>query len=559
MATGMQTGRRTSVSALRTGTARAPKGGGGPLEGIKNWWNGLDSKMKTILVVSAVFLVVVVVAANIMISANKPVPLFAGTISSTDAAEIQRKLIEWGIPCTVQAGGTNVLVPPKYKSRALIQLAQAGLPRRPVKGTIDLLGGKSGGMVPDTREDKERKMLLALEGDLTNYIRQIDGVADAYVKIVPKPKNAWGNDKTSASAAIMLKLEPGTQLSRQQIQGIVHLVTSSVAGLKPDRVKILDSTGRLLNDKRAQRGLAEGGDYAPEYLVQRDKIEQRLQRKVESALTKFLGKDRFDVQVSVDLDFSQKERKIIKHGGPGNVKGYVDAGVQKDIETYDNGGGSSNNSDIQELSGTVSEKNKYKREKVIIRRYVDKSETRIVSTTPEIKRITCSVMLDGIKDPEILKRVEKFTKSAIGFDESRGDEIEVVSLPFTRTAMLQEMANRSVASGAFPFDNKRTRTGTALPSWLPILMAVPLILIVLFIALFYMKQKSVQKEKQRLVLTSGPGATVSDISDLLADKEGKVTTPPATKVNTTEQLENLAKEKPTKVAELLKSTWLADR
>lgn len=561
MATGMQTGRRTGVSALRTGTAKKPAGGGGLLGGVKKWWNGLESKYKTIVIVSVALLVIVAISANVMVAANRPVKLFAGTITSSDASEIQRKLIEWGIPCTVEPGGTNVLVHPKYKERALVQLAQAGLPRRPVQGTLDLLAKKEGGMVPDTKEDKERKMVLALEGDLTNTIRQIEGVSDAYVKIVPKPDDAWGEDKTSASAAIMLKLTPGTQLSNQQINGIVHLVTSSVAGLKPEKVKIVDTTGKVLNNRLAKRGAMAMGDeegYTPEYILHRRAIEKDFREKVQHALNKFLGKDRYDVQVSVEMDFSQKERKVTKYGGVANTQGYVDAGVQKQTEKYDGGSSAADaNSGAQQLSGSTGTKNDYTNEKVTIRRLVDKKEMREVNTTPKIKRITCSVMVDGVKDPKMLERIEKFTKNAIGFDPTRGDEIAVVNYPITNKALLENMEQASPALGSFP--GRSGGRNAQMPGWLPVVLGVPLVLIIMFIALFYMKQKNVQKEKERLVLTSGPGTTVSDISDLLADKEGKVTTPPATRVNTNDQLENFAKEKPTKVAELLKSTWLADR
>ena len=88
-------------------------------------------------------------------------------------------------------------------------------------------------------------------------------------------------------------------------------------------------------------------------------------------------------------------------------------------------------------------------------------------------------------------------------------------------------------------------------------------LLVLLIAVIYMlRQKNVQTEQSRVLLNSGAmssTSTTSDISDLVSTKIGTSTLPTETKVNTTDTLEKLAKEKPTKVAELLKSTWLADK
>ncbi len=558
MPTGMQTGRRTGSVPMRTGAA--PAGGAGGLGGITKKWNDLDQKLKTIIMVAGAVLIIGIIVANAAVSANRPVPLFASSIDPTDAAEIQQKLALWGIPYQIEAGGTNVLVPPDMKHRALLNLAQAGLPRRPVVGTASVLISKDQGMVPDTQEDKNRKMVLALEGDMTMAIRQIDGVADAYVKIVPKPENAWGEDQAAATAAIMLRFYPGAQLSRAQIEGVVHLVSSSVAGMDPANVKVMDTNGKILNKKLGGDSVAtEDGEYTDTYTARTQKVEKDLQQKVQSALDRFLGPNRSEVAVTVEMDFSQVEQKMTTHGGPTNLSGSVVTGKSEDIETFNQGRGGGQEG-ITELSGAGDDKSDYEKKRITVRYKHDEKEIRRVDVAPRIKRISCSVMVDGVKDPEMIAKLKDFVEKAVGFDPSRGDEVAVVPFPMSHTDMLREMTNRqSGMPGMAPGDPAQAQSGNAMPAWMPVALAIPIVLLVLLIAVFYMKQKNVQKEKQRLVLTSGPGATVSDISDLLADKEGKVTPPPATKVNTSDQLEKLAKEKPTKVAELLKSTWLADR
>ena len=332
MATGMQTGKRTGVSALRTGPA--PTAGGGPLKGITKKWNDLDPKMKTVVMISAAVLVVAIIIGNAVISGNKPVPLFPTNINSADASEIQQMLAQWGIPYSIEPGGTNVLVPPQYKHRALLQLASAGLPRRKVTPTVELIGDKNKGMTPDTQQDKERKMLLALESDLIITIRQIEGIADAYVKIVPQ-KDDFGENKTSASASVLLRLQPGSKLSPSQVKAISLLVTSSVAGLEEDNVKIVDTSGRLLNGKLGDDVMNAGegeGRFTTRNIEERRAIEEDLQRKVETALDDIVGPGRSKVRVSVEMDFSQSETKSTKVGGPGNVTGTVDIGVQEDTD-----------------------------------------------------------------------------------------------------------------------------------------------------------------------------------------------------------------------------------
>jgi flagellar biosynthesis/type III secretory pathway M-ring protein FliF/YscJ len=105
---------------------------------------------------------------------------------------------------------------------------------------------------------------------------------------------------------------------------------------------------------------------------------------------------------------------------------------------------------------------------------------------------------------------------------------------------------------------ERTRSGGS--GLMLMAMLVPTTILLSILTIFLLKQRRVQADRQGLVMTMGPGATTSDISDLLSDKIGRSTaTTQTTRVNNTEQLEKLAKEKPTKVAELLKSTWLSDR
>lgn len=561
MATGMQTGRGTRASALRTGTAPKPAGGGG-IGGLKAKWEGMESKHKTIIIIVAAVLLVAAVSINFVASSNKPVPLYSTNLTTSDTQKIQTTLSQLGIPHEVAEGGTSVLVPPKYRRKAILLLAAKGIPSRPVQTTG---GEKDGGITPPTRDEKERQALQELSGDLVETIRQIDGVADAYIKIVPQPAEVWGGEnKTTATASIMLKLVPGAVLDKNQITGIVNMVAFSVQGLQPENIKVVDTTGHILNDKLGDGGMnVAGGDgkFTTAQLEEKKAIEDRLQRKVSSSLMKMMGSpDRFDVQVSVDMDFSQKEVSKEVFGGPANVDGVVESARQEDIETYTSDPGKESEGGAETMSAG-GEKSNYIKKKIVVRKNVNKITARTVDVSPRVKNISCAVTVDGIKDPKVIAKIQSVAEHAIGAEPARGDKVAVESVPFIRTGAI------GVGGGgmsAFPINGNEafpTNTGAqkSIPNWVWPLLAVPVLLLVLMMALFYIKQKSVQKEKQRLVLTTGPGATVSDISDLLADKEGKLTPPAATKVNTTDQLEKLAKEKPTKVAELLKSTWLADQ
>jgi len=562
MATGMQTGRRTGQTPLRTGVSPAGNAGGGGVGGILQKWTDLDTKMKTIIIVVGVVLIVGAIAFSAYSSSNKFVELYSTKLTSSDAQVISTELSQMGIPYEMAEGGTGILIHPSYKRRALLILASKGLPSRKIATTDN--SGEEGGFAPPTREEKDRKYLQQLTGDLTETIRQIDGIADAYIKIVPKPQSAWGQeDKATASASIMLKMVPGAKISKKQIQGIVQLVAYSVDGLQPDNVKIVDTTGKVLNNMIGEGGdtdIAEGGSgtLKTKEMMETEAMEDKIRQRLQASLDKMLGSGRSEVQVSVELDFSQKEMKSIKHGGPANVDGKVVVGEQIEKETYSNDPGKAGTGGTEQMANSSGEKSNYIKIKKTTRVKTDQVETRVVNTAHNIKKISCGVMLNGVTDPKAKANIEAFVRESIGYTPSRGDTVAVNSFPFTNTQLLDEMNNRPAAAAAPPgFPERENSTQMTPLMWGA--MAVPVLLVIMLVMLFYIKQKNVQKEKQRLVLTTGPGATVSDISDLLSDKEGKVTPPAATKVNTTDQLEKLAKEKPTKVAELLKSTWLADQ
>jgi len=570
MATGMQqqTGARRTGTAMRTGAAQPAAGGAGGVGNILQKWNELDPKLKTIIMVVGGILVISLVILNVMASSNKPVPLYSSPITTTDSAAIQQYLTQWGIPHEIPEGGTNVAVAPKYRSQVLIRLASVGLPKRSIGGTTaDTLSGKTDGITPPTREEKKERMTLRLAGDLTEIIREIDGVADCYVKLVPKPENSWGENKSSATAAIMIKFQPGAQLSADQINGIVNLTAYSVPDLAPENIKIMDTKGNILNNTTpdpnggGMLSLNGGGTVSGAgsvYDQQRVKLEQEMRGKVQSALDQMLGSGKSTVQLSLEMDFSQKETNITKYGGATSDGTVVDS-QKTESEEYTSDPESGNGTGAQQMSNGSSGNSDYKKQAIVVHKKVDEKKIRTVNVAPSIKRITCSVSVDGLKDQEAVGKIEKFVKDSIGFNAARGDSVTVIDFNFIRQDLIKGMEGQSANAMPFIPSEREGSAGSNMNQWMPVMVAVPVIMVVMLVGLFYIKQKSVQKEKQRLVLTSGPGATVSDISDLLADKEGKITPPPATKVNTTDQLENLAKEKPTKVAELLKSTWLADR
>jgi flagellar M-ring protein FliF len=577
MATGIQTGIRTGSAPLPTGKGPAPGGAGGGLGKIMKYFNSMNPKLRIALFAGLAILFIALISMMQVNKMNEAVPLFPTALTQSDVTEVSAKMTELGYHYTVQAG--KIYVNPGQKSRIQMQLAYYGLPHRSII-TPTNKPADSGGLQPQTDDEKRFMRQQMLEGELIEAIREVEGVADARVKLVLPEQRYFKDDQKPATAAVMLKLQPNARLSPQQIDGIVNLVAYAVPELAPENVAVMDTKGFRLN-RTADVGLPGGASGASLPTTQqdmKDAYERALQSKIQSVLDKALGPNKAYVTVNADLDFSQSKIKATKYGGAGNTTGSVKSGGQTEIEKFNTKPGEGGDgaeqyslpddidtdceSAVMQLAvpGDITNSGKgtnakYVKVKKAEKNLVDETTKETITAPGAIKRLTIGVMVNNLK-PEQKAEIAAFVKSAGGIDESRGDSITVSSLPFTEPNIIRDMQD---GWASLPPGPRPAAGGMTPGSWSWMIMIFPTMILMGLLAVFLLKQRKVQTEKSRLITASAPGAMTSDISDLLSDKVGRSTTPPATRVNTTEQLERLAKEKPTKVAEMLKSTWLAEK
>lgn len=559
MATGIQTGIRTGASApLPTG--KGPAGGG--LGKVLQSWNSLSLKMKVLAggIVSVLFFGGFAYAY--VSAANKPVSLYQTNLTPGDVQEISAKLNQLGIFYKVESG--KILVAPGDQSRIVGLLINYGLPHWTVSGPAE-----ASGMTPKTEYEKRQAATRELEATLIDELRQADFVADARVNIVQSEEETL--NPQPAKATVLLKLKPGQLPKKMQIQSIINLVANSVPGLQPDNVKVTDTTLRVWNDggKIASYGngdLSSGGGsedevFADEHIAIKKAYERVYADKVKEALNKMMGSDKYTVSVDAEIDFNQTKIETTQVGDPSG-NGQVVSVVKKDEEKYNNNPASKDakkSGSSQQVAigpqGDANAKTEYTKV-----RYEQKLETSKVQKTAIIspnvvKRLSATIAVDGKYNAEDKQKLASIIAGAMGINESRGDQVNVVDWAFNRdNPLATEIALAPEPAGVGHRDNAPNKTLMLMA------MVVPTTILLSILTIFLLKQRRVQADRQGLVMTMGPGATTSDISDLLSDKIGRSTaTTQTTRVNNTEQLEKLAKEKPTKVAELLKSTWLSDR
>ncbi|MGM9993039.1 MAG: flagellar basal-body MS-ring/collar protein FliF [Candidatus Bruticola sp.] len=564
MATGIQTGMRTGSGPLATGRGPLgkPPGGannGSPLGKLGAMWTGMNPKVRIAIVCVVVLMVVGMVGLNVYSSANQPVELYATKLSEDDVKDVSMKLQEWNIPHQVAQTNDNLLVSPKDKVRAQAQLASHGLPRHAVMTAATKPDSSGINTMSEKEKDDIRKQVL--EGELTESMRQMDGVADAYVKLGLPERTLFDNGQEGAKAAVMLKLKPGAQLSRDQITGIVNLVAYSVPDLKAENVKIVDTNGRDLTANLPINGNNFG--MAPSsQLEYKLALEKHLKDKVEQQLATVLGAQKFAAQVTAEVDFSQNEVQREVVGGPDD-SGKVKVGGQKRVEQYNKDGNSSSSSNDDDgavqmdTSSTEKKKGTYVKTEESEKYEVNKTISKNVDTSPRIQRLTVSVAVDNLK-PDQEAAIAGLVKDAIGINESRGDSVTVKSVPFataTLDGVYSEMA-AGMASGNTPVAPPSSGIST---STLAAIAFIPAVLLMALVAVYVSRQRQVKASQSQLILGASTGSASSDIADLLNEKSGKSKAMGETRVNSSDQLERLAKERPNKLAEMIKNTWLSDQ
>ena len=370
------------------------------------------------------------------VTAPQMTPLFTD-LSFEDSTAIVKDLERQGIPYELKSDSAIVMVPKDKVTRLRMRLAEAGLPKGGGVGyeifdKSDALGATS--FVQNINH------LRALEGELARTIRAIDRVQAARVHLVLPERALFSRDKAEASASIVLKVRG--PLEPQQVRAIRHLVASAVKDLKPERVSIVDEAGRLLAD--GARTDAALGLSADERQIA---FERRLREQVETIVTSVVGPGRARVQLTADFDFNRVTQTSEKFDPEGRV--------MRSSQTREESSASNDGKDGQvtvgnELPGAArppadnnSTREQSKKSEEILNYEISRSTKTEVTEGGRVNRISVAVLVDGAytkndkgettyqpREKEEIDRIAALVRTAIGFDQKRGDQIEVVNLRF---------------------------------------------------------------------------------------------------------------------------------
>ena len=423
-------------------------------------WTGLGRGQQVLLLVLGLLLPVVVVVGSQWVSDGQYVPLFA-SLSPEDGGAIVAQLKASKTPYRVGGNGDQILVPADRVAELRLRMAVQGLP----------LGGGVGFEVFDKPalgvSDFAQRLNYqrALQGELARTIGQLREVARARVHLVLPQPSLFSDRERPASASVFVKLQGSAQLGREQIRGIVHLVASSVEGLSAERVTVVDTSGRVLS----MGGAPDASPLSPRRLEIKTAVEEGVERRIQSLLDTALGAGHAMARVSAQINFDQVERTEEKYdqnavprqktrstesskgrsATPMTPAATPDANTPPATPANQNAQNAQNTQNVTQNEGS--------RESESVTYEVGRIVARTLTSPGEIQRLSVSVILStptkvtqpAEKDkkevrapapraPEELEKIRKVVMGAVGFNESRGDQVSVVEMPFDTSLLDRE-------------------------------------------------------------------------------------------------------------------------
>ncbi len=374
-------------------------------------------------------------------------------LDSDDTRSIIQELGKQGVSYELGEGGNTIKVPAERVHELRLQLASVGLPESAGVG-FEIFDRTGLGVTPFTQQMNYRR---ALQGELARTISQISQVDRVRVHLVIPEKRLFASEKKPAQAAVVLTLKRGHPLGGTQVQGIVHLVASSVEGLEPGQVTVVDNHGQVLSQNSAD----EDAQLTATQIETQRRVERDMEQRVQSMLDQVLGRDKSVVRVTAPLDFRQVEITEESFDPNSQVVRSENRSQEKIIEQGSKAGvpGVRSNvpNDLTATSGSGPKEAKRKNE--TLNYEVNRKVSKIVEPTGAIQRLSVAVLVDGtyemaggaegkseaaagekqyVPRPEQeIQNLVQIVKKAVGFSEQRGDQIEIINVPF-ETPALQE-------------------------------------------------------------------------------------------------------------------------
>ncbi|MDQ0412509.1 flagellar basal-body MS-ring/collar protein FliF [Mesobacillus stamsii] len=518
---------------------------------MKDFWLGRTRKQKISILASIFF--VFAVAGLTAIFSTKPslVPLYSN-LTPAETGTIKQSLDARGIKSEITDDGKTIMVPEESVDTLKVELAAEGIPK---SGSIDYsFFSQNAGMGMTDNEFNVLK-LEAMQTELANLMKGIDGVNDAKVMINLPEKGIFVSDNAEpASASIVLNTSPGYQFKEEQITALYHLVAKSVPNLPTDNIVIMNQFFEYFDLKNENS--SSGATFASQHEI-KQQIERDVQRQVQNMLGTLMGHDKVVVSVTADIDFTQENRveNIVEPVDKENMEG-IAISAQRITETFTGnanqaggvpaGGNPADTTGSQYLEGATGNGD-YEKVEETINNEVNRIKKEITESPYKVRDLGIQVMVEPPTpdDPTSLPqdRRDDITKILGTIIRTTIDK-DVLGTPLT-----DELIKEKVVVSVQPFNGKIAfdqQVVQKLPWWVYLIGGLLLAAIVTLLLLFLRARKN-KVEEEFVYEEQLEPIHVPDVNKEL-ETEGTMKK---------KQLEKMAKEKPEDFAKLLR-TWISE-
>lgn len=498
------------------------------ISNTKDKFKALDKNKKYAIIIGIVAVVLATVFSVSYGIKNKYGILFSG-LDSYDAANISKVLEDKKVETKIE--GDTIYVPREQVDKLRLELSPTI-----TNGSKGFELMDEGASLSMTDEEFEIKKLRMLQGELEKTIKTFPQVDDARVHITQGEESVFSKNSKAGKAAVYVFLKAGKDLDEAQIKSIISLVSASGRNIPKQNIEVIDQNMNLLSEGiYDENGNAVKGVGLEASRNAEKELSEELRESLVEMLEPIFGKNKVKATVNANLNFDTVEKSEIKIDPDKVIKSEI-----RSENTANDGGqtgspvdNNMNNTAEGENTGSASKEEQIEYE-------VGRTETKTITTSGEVKRITASVAIDGDLPPATIANVEKMVASAIGMNTERGDELSVVSMEFnpqsenifddnkvTPEVMKQRMINIAIIAGV-----------------------ILLILIIALIAyLIYKGKKNKYDDDDEIV--------VDDANDLIAKIAREKEIERTREFSLEDEIKIIASQSPEEVTKLIK-TWLND-
>lgn len=400
-----------------------------------------------IIAMAVVGVVLLAVLGMLSMRLSNPVltPLYTN-LTSEDSAGIARNLASLGTTFEVSDDATQILVEGSEVLRLRMILAEKGLPNQGSVVGYEIFDNSDG--MGTSNFVHNVNLIRALEGELSRTISSISSVRSVRVHLVMPKREVFQRNAIEPTASVALSVSKSNGLSGSEIEAIRHLVSSAVPGLSPKRVTIVDNKGNLLSSGNNDdtMGSVSGSATTDKLRMQH---EEELKERINEMLSRALGNGRVVTQISAEMSFDRISTSTESYDPESQVARSVQTTEERSTSSDGRDGAvtAANNLPAADgSSGSLVSSSENERINEITNYEITKTVTNHIKDIGKIDRISVAVLVDGTytknedgesvyepRDEEQMELLETLVKTAIGFDEARGDTVEIVNMQFLRS------------------------------------------------------------------------------------------------------------------------------